>query len=183
MLHHTATHKMQWDSFLNWQPKYSPQERQEVLGQRFGPKVKFCHKIGWIDEREKKFILSGHEYRNELYHVGVSHEAILYNLAWHYHQLGCDLLSRFRQPGYVITEEHLTPAVRGHVGDRGIQVPSIEEGMRRTADSLKAAKPSAPEALGVTLASAASRQVEDFSNSLSFLAEDGAKLHGGRSAC
>ncbi|WP_437571607.1 hypothetical protein [Sorangium sp. So ce542] len=74
------------------QEKFSRGERKAALGQRFDEKPKFCARLGYIDERQRDFILNCHSYRNEPYHVGLLYEEIIEPIASEYYLLACDLL-------------------------------------------------------------------------------------------
>lgn len=173
ILHRTAQNELQSDAM--WpgiKSKYTDKDR-EALGQYFDPKLRFCHKIGWVNGKERMFIQHGHEYRDVLYHVGVQYNEILHNLAWHYHEVGCDLFSKYRQGGYELTNEELTPTLQKHIGAHRDSFYHDERGMQQVADSLKAVKPKVTERLATTLSASAVSKVREFEGHLQFLFEDG----------
>ena len=67
-----------------------------MLGHHVEEKTKFCRKVGIITQDEFVFIATGHKYRNELYHVGIRHDDMIYALAWQYHELACDLFVKLK---------------------------------------------------------------------------------------
>lgn len=78
---------------LSWQHK------QWAKGQNFDDKLKVMESLGVMSADERAFSAICHEYRNQLYHVGLNHEAIMQALARYYFLLACDLFTRLRPNG------------------------------------------------------------------------------------
>jgi hypothetical protein len=68
----------------------------EALGQSFAPKVSFARKIGTLTAHEADYVLINHNYRNQLYHVGIAHGEVIHALAAHYCTFALGLISRFK---------------------------------------------------------------------------------------
>ena len=76
-----------------------PQALEKAQGQSFAPKVRYGQLLHLYDAKVGETLLLCHLFRNELYHAGIQHEAILKRLArFHFHVV-CTVLSE-RDPGY-----------------------------------------------------------------------------------
>ncbi|MGJ7042771.1 hypothetical protein J2Y63_006054 [Shinella sp. BE166] len=71
-------------------------ELEEALGRSFEAKLKFAKLEGLVTEEQVRTITLMHDFRNELYHVGLQHEAILPNLARFYFSVACGVLANYR---------------------------------------------------------------------------------------
>jgi hypothetical protein len=77
---------------------YQKQLRKAFLGS-FSDKVAFARLEGGLDDRSARTFDILHEYRNELYHAGLAHHAILLCLSRLYFFSACDFLSRYEPRG------------------------------------------------------------------------------------
>jgi hypothetical protein len=147
----------------------------KALGRRFEEKPKFCcSKLSVISELERDFILTAHKYRSEAYHQGILHEDILHALAWEYHELGCQLFGHFPPRSMTVRfDDELTPAVRRHFGERGIDFIGNKAGsFEEAARSLSQARPTRAEELRVVLSRSAVKQVDELQDNLTFIASN-----------
>ncbi|RVI34229.1 hypothetical protein [Sinorhizobium meliloti] len=67
-----------------------------ALGQHFEAKLKFAKKSGKLTDDASDSIAIFHSFRNEVYHIGVQHEAILPAIARFYFKLSCELLESYK---------------------------------------------------------------------------------------
>ncbi len=72
---------------------------EAALGQHFDSKVKFAKKVGRLDPDASESIMIFHSFRNEVYHIGVQHQAILPALAELYFQTACAFLCTYKPRG------------------------------------------------------------------------------------
>jgi len=63
----------------------------DALNRNFDPKVKFAHSAGIVTQDAVQSICILHQFRNEVYHIGLRYEPILSALAAFYFVLTCDL--------------------------------------------------------------------------------------------
>jgi hypothetical protein len=77
-----------------------PKELEEALGRDFGAKLKFARSEGHVSEEQARTIAIMHSFRNEVYHVGVQHEAILPQLSSFYFSIACAVCIGFPVGGY-----------------------------------------------------------------------------------
>jgi hypothetical protein len=157
--------------------KYSPKLRDKVLGQHFNEKVKFCRRIGLINDDQRDLILIGHRYRNELYHIGIKYEPIVYAIAWEYHNVACDLFMLARSSyGYTsIPKNELPEVVRYHIDHLITQDGMLIDHDRfrqEVADSLKRIKPQLSRSFVEIICNYAIEKVEAIIGNISFLSED-----------
>jgi hypothetical protein len=67
----------------------------KACGRSFEAKVKFARLDAKLSEEAARTINILHEFRNEVYHVGLQHEAILPNLALFYFDVACEYMGRY----------------------------------------------------------------------------------------
>lgn len=68
---------------------------EKAMGRHFEPKVRFAVLTDKIDKEVGDSINIFHSFRNDIYHVGLQHEAILPQLAIFYFKIASDFLSSF----------------------------------------------------------------------------------------
>lgn len=96
-IHHAAKDKeaeIAWKDIAGEQYAYKD-DLQKALGSYFEEKLKFSIILGIVDKQDKDAIIRFHNFRNELYHVGLQHEIILPDLAKFYFSLVTNILSKF----------------------------------------------------------------------------------------
>jgi hypothetical protein len=152
-------------------PPGEAKARDKALGKHFEEKPKFCCKLGVISEVEKDFILTSHGYRSKAYHQGILYEDIMHALAWEYHALACQLFGRFPPKAVTLRfDDKLTPAVRRHLGEKGINfVVATSDSFEKAARSLSQARPALAEELPATLSHSAVKRVDELQDDLTFL--------------
>lgn len=156
--------------------KYTPELRKKVLGQHFDEKAKFCRQINLINDDQLDLILIGHRYRNELYHVGIKYEPIVYAIAWEYHNAACDLFTLARSCGYrIVPKDELSEVVRYHAADLITQDGMLvdrDKFRQGVAYSLKHIKPELSRSFVEIICDFAIEKVEAIIENISFLSED-----------
>ncbi len=158
---------------------YSLKDEQNALGQHFNEKIKFIFRNGKITDTQRDFILRAHQFRNECYHVGLIHKDIIWDLAWHYHDLACGLVAQLR-PGWSWTiQPHgsLSSAILKHLKTAGLNDQSdwfrIPEHLPSIIESLKSSKPPARRTLSEALSRSSIQQLDLLVDRLQFIADDG----------
>jgi hypothetical protein len=73
---------------------------EKALGRAFDAKVRFAKLEGDLSGDVAKTLLIMHGFRNEVYHVGLQHEAILHELALFYFDVACEYLGTFKPQGF-----------------------------------------------------------------------------------
>jgi hypothetical protein len=93
---------------------------EKALGRWFDEKVRFAVLIGRLAESAGESIRIGHEFRNDVYHVGLQHEAILHCLASFYFEIACQLCADYeiRSWGYSPGQKLPERAQKYFKGDR-----------------------------------------------------------------
>ncbi len=156
---------------------YTSRDEREALGQRFDEKVKFVARAGKLSDSQRDFILRAHQFRNECYHAGLVHEDIVWDLAWHYQDLACDLLETLR-PGWAwILQFRGAPsgAIEKHLKNAGLEQDwhNLPERLPQIIESVKATKPPRRRALSEAFSASAVRQLERIVEAVEFIAHDG----------
>lgn len=67
----------------------------KAVGRSFEAKVKFARLEAKLSEEAARTINVLHEFRNEVYHVGLQHQAILPNLALFYFDVACEYMGSY----------------------------------------------------------------------------------------
>lgn len=175
MLHRQCREAVRADDLLRLisEPKYDAKEREKVLGHHIDAKIKFCRKLEIIDQDEFDFIRTAHEYRNELYHVGMRHDDLLYPLAWEYHSLACILFAKLKVRGYEWrTDDQRSEAARKHWPTDASPFLANGSAFSYASASLLATKPPLLTAFADQVATYATRAVQDVDDALDFLVHE-----------
>lgn len=79
-------------------------ELEEAMGRVIEAKLKFAKLEGLLTEEQARTVAIMHDFRNELYHVGLQHEAILPALSRLYFSTACAVLRAYpiRSFGYLV---------------------------------------------------------------------------------
>ena len=80
-------------------PVMTEKQQRAAKGKHLDQKLKLLASVGDIAALEKRFITLAHDYRNELYHVGLAHNEIIRPIAGQYFLLSCDLFTRLGNIG------------------------------------------------------------------------------------
>jgi hypothetical protein len=98
------------------------------LRQHFGSKLKFASTIGMLPEEVGESIGIFHAFRNEVYHIGIQHEAVLPAVAAFYFKVACEFLAGYtpRWIGYNPDIE-LPERARKFFGNERFHINGIEK--------------------------------------------------------
>src|SRR5688572_10913215 len=171
MLHKQCENAIRWDRRKwNRTPKYSLKEKRAALGQYFDEKVKFVKGLKELNADEADFISNAHSYRNELYHAGIRQDPIISPLAWHYHELACDLFGRFPLISYPFASTIRNSEVTArYFPIEEYDYPVTPERVAETARALAKTKPPLESNFVMLLSQYLSGRLDDLENSLDFL--------------
>ncbi len=92
-----ATELKMWAHKRDQYPNQKPLEK--AMGRKFGEKVKFARLEGRLNPKVARSIQIMHEYRNEVYHIGLQHEEILPELAAFYLDIACEFIATYKTMG------------------------------------------------------------------------------------
>jgi hypothetical protein len=175
MLHRQCEDEIRTDDMFSGRyhiPKYSKAMRDLDLSKYFEDKVKFCKKIKRISDDEQDIIVIAHKYRNQLYHVGLKYEDIIYSLAYHYYQLACKLFRRFGLLSYYwSSSDSVSDIVKCHVKDDLASPLDYNTMIDRVVDSLLSVPPILKEPIYETLSNSALDKVKEIEDGLDYLTE------------
>jgi hypothetical protein len=101
VLHQIAKDKaLEMKQWSHLRPKYQHTEALEkATGRLFDPKVRFARLEGNLDDETAQTISILHTYRNEVYHVGLRHQAILPALAAFHFSVASNFAGSFNPRG------------------------------------------------------------------------------------
>ncbi len=153
--------------------KYSRAAQHRVLGNHFDEKTKFLMSEAVITHQEFEFIRICHVFRGEAYHTGLTHDEIMFPLAWEYHELACRLLVSLKLSSrtYALSETY-SPRFQKYVSDilSGPTLWGFSVDEQDIADSLNAARPNLGDSLQFTLAENLTSKVVRIEELLYYLA-------------
>ncbi len=98
---------------------------------------------------------------------------MIYSLAWHYHDLACNLFGKLKPGSYSWSPANpASEAVKKHIGDEKGAFFNIEERLSLASKSLAAAKPSTNATLARALSLSIGKRLDSLEDDLSFLTRD-----------
>jgi hypothetical protein len=99
-LHKLATEKQAHLRMWRHLEDQSPHKQAlaDALGQSYDAKLKFARMEKMVTEEQARTVAIMHEFRNQLYHVGLQHESILPSISRFYFSVACEVLGAF--PGH-----------------------------------------------------------------------------------
>jgi hypothetical protein len=170
LCYNQCRHEFGWTTVAD--NKYSQQQKEKVLKNDFSERVNFLHGLGLLSRDEQVFVSLAHSYRNESYHTGIVHDDIMYALAWHYHQIGCDLFARFRPRVVACTpKDEFSPVVVKHIGQDTFRL-ILDDDFGRVAQSIAAVRPQPAPSLPHSLADSLLRRIGKMEEAVTFPLED-----------
>ena len=154
----------------------TPKQRSQSRGVSLDGKLKVLESMEDITSKERRFIAIAHDYRNELYHVGLTHDEIIRAIAAQYFLLSCDLFTRlgnkgFFGPTFSSNDEYTDVAKRYLPLRNGRIFPSIVD-KSDLADKLRGALPIGMPDLAVTLATSARKAIQAVTDEFAFLIQN-----------
>lgn len=72
---------------------------QAALNRHFDTKVKFARLMGVLNQEQADSLNTLHEFRNEVYHIGVQHHDVLPALSRFHFEIACDFLAEYEPQG------------------------------------------------------------------------------------
>lgn len=175
-LHRLAGHEQARALSMRWKPDYAHPHAKKLsaaLGQDFGAKVGLAQALGRLTEEEARTARAGHTFRNETYHVGVSHEEVLVAVARFYFKVACEIMGRLT-PGYLSwsSADRLPERAKAYFSaDRGFS-GSLQDYARACA-TLAGKSGHSPADFIETLADHMERVIDDQDRNIDFLFTDG----------
>ena len=112
---------------------------EEAMGRVFEAKLKFARLEGLVTEEQARTITLMHGFRNELYHVGLQHEAILPELARFYFSTACAILANYDR-GYFSYRHgmELPERSKKYFTGRGEHCPAQREDFEKACRTMEA---------------------------------------------
>lgn len=151
-------------------------QRSQAKGKSLDGKLRVLQDMGDLTPTERRFIKIAHDYRNDLYHVGLTHDEIMRAVAGQYFLLSCVLLDRLGNLGLCgisfSSNDEYTDVARRYLLTRGdrIDVSHVDKGM--LAEKLRCTLPGELPSLASTLAGSARKSIEAVMDDFGFLIED-----------
>lgn len=171
IVHRRCTDAVELDRQLHreiW--KLSPKQRRMAGGRSFEDKLAVLVVLGDISDGERRFIAICHDYRNELYHVGLRHDGVVRAIAGQYFKLCLELFERLRPMSLCVSSVYkLSEIGTKYLGVQpyGIGFSSIPT----AANKLLCALPTVPDIVHC-LSRSADLAIDQIEESFNFLVDD-----------
>ena len=151
-------------------------QRSQAKGIFLDGKLKVLEGMEDITSKERRFIAIAHGYRNELYHVGLTHDEIIRPLAAQYFLLSCDLFVRLGNKGILgpsfSSNEEYTDLAKRYLPMRNGRVFPLNLDKGQLAHKLRSALPVGIPNLAETLAASARRAIRSVTQEFAFLIQE-----------
>ena len=151
----------------------TPKQRNMAKGRSFDGKLKVLERMEDITPHERRFIAIAHDYRNELYHLGLKHDNIIRSIAGHYFLLCCELFVRLKEVGLWVvvfsSEDKYTDIAKHYLPLRDGQLDFMAVDHGVLADKLRYNLPDDIRELPTILADSGHEAIEEVSDSFDFL--------------
>lgn len=131
-------------------------------GRHFDEKVKFAKLDAKLSEDQADILMIAHAFRNEVYHVGVQHEAILTAVAGFHIKTVCDFLTSY-SPTFMSwgSNQRLPDRAKAYFSDPGILKPGVENEFHGACRALALRTGHSDKAFAETLASHMAQTVKE----------------------
>ena len=154
----------------------TPRQRSKAKGKYLEDKLKVLKDMGGLTSAESRFIAIAHDYRNELYHVGLTHDDIIRAIAGYYFLLCCDLFVRMGNlgvfgPSFSSSDKYTDVAGR-YLPIQNGRIGSFHVDKAELAEKLQCALPVEIPDLAETLADSARKSIEAIMKEFAFLVKD-----------
>ena len=169
VLHRRCTDHVQLNRMTK---KLNPKQTAMASGRFIEGKLKILESLGDISHSGRQFISSAHQYRNELYHVGLSHDDIIRAMAGQYYRLCCDLFVRLRPlwrmggstSWFTESAERYLPKCNGKIDFLSVEFSEI-------ADALRSVLPDDIEELQRSLVSSGRKRAKAVARNFDFVVQ------------
>ncbi|MYC08199.1 MAG: hypothetical protein F4X57_13680 [Chloroflexi bacterium] len=151
-------------------------QRVAAAGKSLHGKLKVLGQMGDLSPAERRFISVAHDYRNELYHVGLTHDDIVRAIAGHYYLLCCELFVRMENVGLwgptITSDDRYTEVAKRYLPHRDGRVLPFGIKNEELAQKLRCALPDGIRNLATTLEGSARAAIKALMDNFDFLIQD-----------
>ena len=151
-------------------------QTKRASGKSLADKTQVLHQMGDLTLKERRFIDIAHCYRNELYHVGLSHDDVIRSIAGQYFFLSCDLFIRLGNLGLwsmsVSSEDEYTDIARQYLPMINGRIDPFSVKKEDLAEKLRNVLPDSIPNLARSLADSARRSISSVMKDFEFLMRD-----------
>jgi len=165
----TAAENERWGKLR--EPKHPPKLVQAAMGQHFKPKTRLAEHTGLISRELKDSLLILHWFRNQVYHRGMTHEAILPAISLFYFRNACDLLKSY-QPRSVRwgINDSIPYRARKYLGN--VSFLDLTDRFPQACDRIREVSEGFELDLPCTLADHVESTIDEIDHWIEFLADD-----------
>ena len=154
----------------------TPRQRSKAKEKYLEGKLKVLEDMDDLTSAERRFIAIAHDYRNELYHVGLTHDDTIRAIAGQYFLLCCDLFVRMGNlsvwgPSFSSSDKYTDVAGR-YLPIKNGRIVTYDVDKAELSEKLRCSLPAEIPALAKTLADSARKSIEAIGNDLEFMVRD-----------
>ena len=126
-----------------------------------------------ITHCERRFVITAHQYRNELYHVGLTHDEIIRSISYQYFKLCCQLFERLK-PGWRTqsSTDRFTEVAERYLPTRNGRVDFMSVDNTQLAKKILENLPKNMPPLQVSLSTSARDKIENIKKDFDFVVQD-----------
>ena len=151
-------------------------QRVAAAGKSLNGKLKVLGQMGDLSPAERRFISVAHDYRNELYHVGLTHDHIVRAIAGHHYLLCCELFVRMGNVGLwgptISSDDRYTDVAKRYLPVRDGRVFPFGIKNEELAQKLRCALPDGIPDLAATLEASARAAIKALMDNFDFLTHE-----------
>lgn len=154
-------------------PRFTARQRIDASGKYLDDKLKLLEIAGDLSPRERQFICIAHDFRNELYHIGLKHNDVIRAIACTYAPLVCVLFSRL-SPGHISwhSDQKFTKIANRYLPQWGGKPNPLGTDHKKLAEKLIRNFRRFQTSLQHSLAASVLRNIDEVRHNLDFLVDD-----------
>ena len=151
-----------------------PDQRRKAREPYLKSKLQVLEEMGDLSTAERRFNAIAHKYRNELYHTGLKHDAIIRAIASQYFLFCCELFVRLDQlsPIVISSTDEYTDTARRYLPTYNGEIDFMSVERDELTDRLRRELPDGLPDLSTTLADRAHTNIAKLNEAFEFLVED-----------
>lgn len=168
ILHRQCTDYLTMDDLL---PTLRPKQRRMAKGESLVEKLRFLEKMNDLTSAERQFIRIAHQYRNDLYHIGLKHDDIIRAISGCYFLLCCLLFARLGPFPYSCSKSSVdiyTDVAKRYLPICNGRIKTLSVELEALAEKLCGAIPDGIPILSEALAKSARRSIKEVEESFEF---------------
>ena len=178
ILHRRCTDHVQRDRMSQ---RLDASHRALARGNFLEGKLKVLEMLDDISHHERRFINAAHQYRNELYHVGLTQDDVVRPISFQYFKLCCELFDRLRPAWRTQSStDRFSEVAERYLPRSGDHIEFMAVDNTELAKALLSNLPNDTHALQTSLSASAESHIEEVQEAFAFVVQDNPARHNKR---